>query len=278
MSATQVRNFVFTINNPIEQDLVDLEDLKAKYVVWGEEIGKEGTNHLQGYAEMKSGVRFSTLKNKLPRAHIEARKGTAKQAIDYCKKDGKWHELGEASEQGKRSDLKKVADTIKESGIHAAITESPEMYIKFHRGMKELDKHYKTEIREKIAPLVIWAYGEAGTGKSKWAHEEFPGAWWSADNLKWFDGYMGQRVAIIDDFRHEMCSFQFLLRLLDRYPLRVPIKGDFVDWIPEVIVITAPRPPRQSVATMENIDQLTRRIGKILYFECADKAATEVDG
>jgi len=42
-----------------------------------------------------------------------------------------------------------------------------------------------------------------------------------------------------------MVTFPFFLRLLDRYPIEVPIKGGHANWIPEVIIITCPRPPSQ---------------------------------
>ena len=31
----------------------------------------------------------------MPRAHVEARKGTIQQAIEYCQKEGDWEEHGE---------------------------------------------------------------------------------------------------------------------------------------------------------------------------------------
>lgn len=64
----------------------------------------------------------------------------------------------------------------------------------------------------------------------------------SAPNSKgaqlWFDGYLGESVAVFDDFRPWWCRFDYLLALLDRYPIRVPVKGGFVNWIPEIIIIT----------------------------------------
>ena len=40
----------------------------------------------------------------MPRAHVEARKGTIQQAIEYCQKEGDWEEHGEETKdaQGKR--------------------------------------------------------------------------------------------------------------------------------------------------------------------------------
>ena len=44
-------------------------------------------------------------------------------------------------------------------------------------------------------------WGETGVGKSKWAFDKFGGeAYWKPPNSKWWDGYEGQSVAIIDEF------------------------------------------------------------------------------
>ncbi len=56
-------------------------------------IGKEGdgkTPHLQIYVEYKNAVRFKTLKNNIPRGHIEKAKRTKAQNITYCSKEGNY--------------------------------------------------------------------------------------------------------------------------------------------------------------------------------------------
>ncbi len=43
---------------------------------------------------------------------------------------------------------------------------------------------------------------------------------------RWWDGYTSQSVIIFDDFYGQI-KISYMLRLLDRYPLRLPIKGGF---------------------------------------------------
>ena len=70
--------------------------------------------------------------------------------------------------------------------------------------------------------------------------------WISNDSLKWFDGYCGQEIAVLDDLRKDILpTWAFLLRLLDRYPLIVQIKGGFVKWVPRIIIITCPVAPEE---------------------------------
>jgi hypothetical protein len=53
----------------------------------GKEVGEKGTPHLQGYIEFKAPRTWQTIKNLLPRAHIEKARGTRKQNIAYCSKE-----------------------------------------------------------------------------------------------------------------------------------------------------------------------------------------------
>jgi hypothetical protein len=125
------------------------------------------------------------------------------------------------------------------------------------------------------APTVIWLSGSTGTGKTRFAYDTalkyFEGDIWASSNgLQWFDGYEGQRCALFDDFRSKHVTtlpggFAFLLRLLDRYPMRVPIKGGFVNWNPCTIFITTPDAPavtfvHRNTHIPEDMEQLHRRI------------------
>lgn len=58
--------------------------------IFGKEEGEEGTPHLQGYVRFKNHVRFTTIKNALPRAHIEKAKGSDEQNYVYCSKEGQF--------------------------------------------------------------------------------------------------------------------------------------------------------------------------------------------
>jgi len=56
---------------------------------------------------------------------------------------------------------------------------------------------------------------------------------------------------------------------LDRYPMRVPVKGGFVNWVPENIYITSSNHPDSTYTDekiQEDIQQLIRRIDIIQQF------------
>lgn len=86
--------------------------------------------------------------------------------------------------------------------------------------------------------------------------------------MKWFDGYDAHKVVIFDDFRPDWCKLPFLLRLLDRYSMRVAVKGGFRAWVPTVIYITCPQPPDNCyLDSPEEIAQLLRRVTVVKEFK-----------
>ena len=93
------KRWVFTLNNPSEQESTHINDAHAgggiAYLVSGREVGDGGTPHLQGFVCFEG--RRSLLQCKAllgARVHFEIARGTNKQASDYCKKDGDFVEYG----------------------------------------------------------------------------------------------------------------------------------------------------------------------------------------
>lgn len=141
----------------------------------------------------------------------------------------------------------------------------PDLFVKFHKGFEKLLLDTSPQNRE--PPIVTWIYGPTGTGKTRFVFDNEPleHLWLASNDLKWFDGYSGQPAVLMDDFRGNFCSFHSLLRYLDRYPMRVPVKGGFVVWNPLRIYITSSRHPSQIYQVDEDVNQLLRRITVIRY-------------
>lgn len=260
------RNVCFTINNPTEQDRELLEqafeDGIITYMIQGEEVGKEGTPHIQGYLELKNQLRMSSLKKFMPRAHIEARKGTNKQAILYCQKDGIYNEWGTKKKPGARTDLKQVKKQVNEGAKMWDILQDSFNYqsIKFAEKMIQ----YAPLSKERHEITVVWLWGATGSGKTEYGYELMgPDYWRSNSTLQWFDGYDKNPHVLINEFRADFCPLHTLLELLDGYDMRVPIKGGFTIWSPRYIVITSIFHPSMVYSGANNpepIKQLLRRI------------------
>lgn len=119
MSSSQARRWVFTLNNPSEDEEQSLADRLSEpsnfqYAVFGREQGESGTPHLQGFLVSTSPRRLNWLRlNVSPRAHFEVARGTSQQAAAYCKKDGVFDEFGTFPDQsGRRTDIERFKDWI----------------------------------------------------------------------------------------------------------------------------------------------------------------------
>ncbi len=88
------RKWCFTLNNYTETDcgrLKILFEMKKWTFIIGQEVGDTNdTPHLQGYVSGKNAIRFDTLKKMMPRAHLEASKGSPDANYKYCSKEGKF--------------------------------------------------------------------------------------------------------------------------------------------------------------------------------------------
>lgn len=114
------RSWCFTLNNYVQEDEARLRALAPEvgYLIFGREIGENGTPHLQGYIFFKNAIALRSAKAKISdRAHLESSRGTPKQASDYCKKDGNYEEYGELPKQGKRTDWERYKAWVLELGV-----------------------------------------------------------------------------------------------------------------------------------------------------------------
>lgn len=268
----RMRRFVFTINNYNESEHGAVKLLDCKWMVCAKEKGANNTPHLQGAVVLSNPMTLAAIKKRAGflRAHIEEMKGTPEQSLAYCSKEDKEPFVkGTMPRPGKRSDLEDVAALVQGGSNLSEVADThPTAIIKYGRGLMQLRSYYQKQRDPRYPPTVIWVHGLSGTGKTYTCFEAaqriygLDGVWMSAGSLKWFDGYDGQPAVILDDLRTKHAEFSFLLRLLDRYPLRVEPKHGFTNWIPNLIFVTCPYTPTDlwSLRTPEQLYQLERRI------------------
>jgi hypothetical protein len=260
----KLRNVCFTAW-PEDIETIEFEK-RMKYLVYGKEICPDTKKlHYQGYVEFDRPIVFGTLKKLLGnKTHLSNRNGTAKQAADYCKKDGDFIEHGEISQQGRRSDLDAVIENVNDKlSLKQIANANPVEFIKFHAGITKL-KMLNIEPRNWITEVtVLW--GPTGCGKSKKAREMLDEYWvWTPARDKWFDGYEGQENVIMEEFRGQL-PFGMILSMLDRYECPVQYKGGTTEFAPKRVVITSPKHPKEwyEDSGRDKITQLLRRITKI---------------
>lgn len=208
--------------------------------------------------------------------HIELARGTAADNREYCKKpgsrvEGSFVEFGTFPAQGRRTDLARVAQAVIEGKSLATVAaDYPTEFIRYHGGIKCFQAVTQAKPRDmRVVPSVFWWFGPTGVGKSRRAFDLYGDAAYVKMNNAWWDGYTGQDVVIIDDYRPSLCTFQELLRIIDRYPMRVQIKGSSSELSATKFVFTTTSRPEVLWAgrTEEAMNQLLRRITEITEFK-----------
>lgn len=112
----RIRNYCFTSYTVPKPDLS-----KIQYMVYQKEKCPEtGREHYQGYVEFPDKHKLGGVKDIFNdrTLHLEGRRGTQKQAIDYCQKEKSRLEkpfiYGTPKNQGHRSDMDEIWDDIDE--------------------------------------------------------------------------------------------------------------------------------------------------------------------
>lgn len=267
------RDYCFTVNNYTDTDIAELDALSAdphlRYLLIGRETGEEGTPHLQCYVYFNNPVAFSRLKNAVPRAHIEACRGSPQQNITYCKKQGDFHETGTPpmtqAERGKRG--REYWDEQLSLAKRGRVDEcDSKLQITHHNAL------YNIQARHAPLPADLddhdneWLYGTTGTGKSYTARTENPGAYLKMCN-KWWDGYKGEDVAIIEDFDKVHSVLGHHLKIwADRYAFRAEVKGTTANLRPKRIIVTSNWHPSEIWPTEpQTLEPILRRF-KVYHF------------
>jgi len=277
-------DYCFTLNNYVDTDAEFLRRFaeECTYLVYQHEKGESGTPHFQGYFRYKSRRSFQAVRRRLSqdgncRFHLEVRRGTIPQAIDYCtdanKRDvesnGNIVEYGSRpAGGGSRTDIRDCVGAVKQNkSMRDLFDQHPEVMVKYARGIATARLVYQSH--RDFKTVVRWYYGSTGTGKSRAARDEAgDGAYWKAGATKWWDGYDGQETVVIDDYRCDLCPFHILLRLFDRYPMSVEGKGVSMQFVSKTVIVTAPHRPEAMWQRRcnEDVQQLLRRIEEIKLF------------
>lgn len=286
------KNWCFTENNPPHQ--LELEGFgdNLQYIVWSLEVGEEGTPHYQGYLQLKEKMRESAIKRIWPRAHLAVARGSPESNRTYCTKlrthvEGPWEHGTLLPGQGSRSDLHEMAAAVAAGKkMREVAQDTPELVVRYSRGIQVLESVASRVAAEGETrdPYVYVLWGAPGTGKTLLPHSLYSEADIFTYHLipgghQWFDGYDGQPVLIIDDFTGWV-PFRTLLMWLDRYPLRLEVKGGFTYARWHRVFITSNRSPEEWYHSADaDYAALERRIGYVWHFpEDLELARTVTQG
>lgn len=260
---TQARKYQITINNPLDAEISDgdkkvkvsfthekIKDRLSKlstiqYWCMADEIGNVGeTPHTHVFFYSRSPIRFSTVKNQFPTAHIESAYGSCQTNKDYITKSGKW----EATDKKETS----VEGTFEEwgtmpshenKGFNAGVQyifemmengySDAEILRMYPEAMLHLDKIQRArqtlledEAKSNWRNLsVTYIYGATNTGKTRSVMEQFgyENVYRITDYAHPWDSYKMQDVVLFEEFRSSL-RIQDMLSYLDGYPCTLPAR------------------------------------------------------
>lgn len=273
----KARAAAFTVNNYNDNEIVALREYgqtTSRYMVFGYEIApKTGTPHLQCFVCWDNPRSILAFRDSFTKKdiHIETKlKGTHAQNAEYCKKPetkdpGKnpnYEEFGELPAQGERTDWRVAFEQIKSGTPVEEVVESQPQLLPCIRSLDMLKAKLLKPKQRDVNVIVLW--GDSGTGKSRWAYDNYPNLY-SKPPSKWWDGYCGQTTILLDDF-YGYLPYSELLNVLDRYPYHAEIKGGYVwsQW--DTVIITSNKSPELWYKDYGLTPALRRRINKIFFY------------
>lgn len=250
---SQSRKWNMTINNPKSAGLDHdaLKEILAKFVptyyCMMDEIATTGTEHTHIFLLSESPIRFSTVKNRFPLAHIEKAYGSAAENRDYIRKGGKWADTDKAetsipgtfeewghlpSKHEEKAPM--MAQLVKDVGAGMSTTEiiisNPALAFR----VKDIDLLRQKLLAEKFTKEmreleVSYLYGVSGAGKTYGVFQRFPAedicriTNYRGGNGVNFDAYSGQDVLVFEEFNSQI-PIEDMLCYLDIYPLMLPAR------------------------------------------------------
>lgn len=255
-------------------------------------VSAAGMKHLHVVLCGNSAIKFSTVKKFIGnKAHIEMTMGTKAQAEAYINKTGKFEEKGEVilakaqvgeihGRQGQRSDIEQIREAINDGLNWQEIVRLNDHF--YDTRMTAMIKNMYFDKRKQETPLkrsvgVHWVFGGSGSGKTGTVFQL--AEQYGEDNIfivsdyqAPFDGYAGEKIIVMDEFRGQM-SYSVLLDVTEGYKKQVHCRNANVWSLWSEVYITTIKTPEEVYAKMidkeeastDPIGQLLGRIKDISY-------------
>lgn len=316
---SRLRLWSWTLFDPLLSDVTHFNSCvdRGDFTYWCgqcELCPDTNRKHIQGFLCLSQPRTLVGLKRcaftgpRLNTVHLKASDGTADQNRVYCSKDtsidpdgefqfcehGDFTAVPERNGQGTRNDLHSIARAVRDgASLRDIANDHPAEFVRNYRGLQMLQQtifrggRVYSE-RDVSLPTIRWFHGQTGSGKSRAAFTEAYAAhpdsvYVKPPGTRWWDGYLGQKCVILDDFRGDWFSFGYLLRLTDLYPLDVEVKGGYTPFCATDIYFTCPVKPEILFARLAEGDngrmnQLLRRITETKLFGDEIQAGANAEG
>ncbi len=226
--AARHRRWVFTEYQVLDKtELSQIADaLDPVWLIAGLETCTTDRHHLQGALILKNPQSLQWLKdNFLPTAHFEIMAGQPKDSKAYCsKEDSEPLVMGTMPQQGQRSDLMSVKESIDSGATEKSLWEDHfQTMIKYQPALKRYKLCTAKPRNPETTPTILIVTGPSGSGKTKQMPPPSEDCYWHSLG-KWWDGYSGQTSVVFDEFYGQL-PYNYMLRIIDRHPMTVELKG-----------------------------------------------------
>ena len=253
------RNWCATINN--YTGVPDAEFLRGpppiKYLCFGKEVSSTGTPHLQMYVSFANAVaQPSQYFRRFGNGHFIPANGTADQNAEYCAKEGDFYEFGKRPQNqvdqghhgpqgGQRGGDMEIArwEMTWDLAKQGRIEEIPaDIRLRHYSTINKIAAKYQKPPPKLSKMDNLWLVGPAGTGKSTFVHNQYPGGFKKAFS-KWWCGYNpedeGHATVILDDLHPRWSEKELLKNWADVFPFVAETKGGSMQIRPQRIVVTS---------------------------------------
>lgn len=255
-------------------------------------ISKTGMKHLHIVLCGSNPIRFSTVQKFIGnKAHIEMTQGNKGQVEAYINKTGKFEEKGEIivakaqegellGKQGRRADIDLIREAIEDGKTWQEVRRLDDRF--YDNRMTAIIKNMFFDKRAQETPFkrtvnVHWLYGLSGSGKTGIIFELIAkhgegNVYIVSDYQNPFDGYAGEPIIILDEFRGQL-PYSVVLSLLEGYKKEVHCRYANVLGLWTEVYITTIKTPEEVYAKMidkeetesDPISQLLGRIQDVSY-------------
>ncbi|MCD8224461.1 MAG: hypothetical protein LUC99_06395 [Clostridiales bacterium] len=247
-------------------------------------VSEGGLHHIHGILSSDYQIRLSTIKKFLgPSVHVEVTRGSKEEAEAYINKTGKYAEKGETilakyqigeikGRQGKRTDFQVIKEYIDSGMTWTEIRRLDPRYYdsryttiikNMYFDKRNADTPFKREVN------VHWLTGESGSGKTgiifelikKYGESD---VYLVSDYQNPFDGYAGEAVIILDEYRGQL-PYATLLGMLEGYKKEIHCRyANVVGLWTEVYISTVKTPEAVYAKMIEKEDEKDDPIGQLL--------------
>ena len=215
-----------------------IESSPTRSGAWVYCISASGLKHVHMVLEDIQPMKFGAIKKSYAVGmHFTPTRGKKSEVEDYINKVGKWEEKGEQiiylttfgeikGAQGRRNDLNRLYELIKDGMSDYQIMEENPQYMKYLdkiEKVRETLRYEEFKNKRRLDLKVEYWYGEPGTGKTSGVLNMYGDdkVYIISDYSHPWDDYKGQDVVLFDDFDSARILTNDLLRWLDIYPINL---------------------------------------------------------